>query len=92
MVQYVVLARASKHGGLGRWTDVMRLLDELESAGLVPEPEVEALNVLTWLFEVSFIMVGLALIQILSACSVIVRKYTAFGLPAWKPVITKTIK
>ena len=44
MVQYVVLARASSHGGLGRWTDVMRLLDELESAGLMPEPEVEALQ------------------------------------------------
>jgi glutamate-ammonia-ligase adenylyltransferase len=44
MVQYVVLAGASRHGGLVRWTDVMRLLDELESAGLIPEPEVEALQ------------------------------------------------
>jgi hypothetical protein len=67
----------------------MWLLDELESAGLIPEPEVEALNVLTWLFEVSFIMVGFALIQIASTCSVIARKYTVSGLPAWKPVITK---
>ena len=44
MVQYVVLARASRHGGLCRWTDVMRLLDELESAGVMPESEVEALQ------------------------------------------------
>ena len=44
MVQYVVLAGASRHGGLVRWTDVMRLLDELESAGLIPEPEVVALQ------------------------------------------------
>jgi len=44
MVQYAVLAWASRHEGLGRWTDVMRLLDELESAGLMPGPEVEALQ------------------------------------------------
>ena len=45
MVQYGVLARASRHGGLGSWTDVMRLLDEaLESVGLMTEPEVEALQ------------------------------------------------
>ena len=44
MVQYVVLARASRHGGLCRWTDVMRLLDELESAGHMPESEVETLQ------------------------------------------------
>ncbi|MGV0034212.1 MAG: hypothetical protein ACNYPE_04345 [Candidatus Azotimanducaceae bacterium WSBS_2022_MAG_OTU7] len=39
MVQYAVLASASMHGGLARWTDMMRLLDELDSAGLMPEPE-----------------------------------------------------
>ena len=44
MVQYAVLAGASGHDGLGRWTDVMRLLDELESAGLMPESEVEDLQ------------------------------------------------
>ena len=44
MVQYAVLAWGSRHDGLGRWTDVMRLLDELESAELIPEPEVEALQ------------------------------------------------
>ncbi len=44
MVQYAVLAWASRHEGLGRWTDVMRLLDELESAGLMPGHEVEALQ------------------------------------------------
>jgi glutamate-ammonia-ligase adenylyltransferase len=44
MVQYGVLARASRHGGLGSWTDVMRLLDELESTGLMTESEVEALQ------------------------------------------------
>ena len=44
MVQYGVLASASRHGGLGSWTDVMRLLDELESVGLMTESEVEALQ------------------------------------------------
>ena len=44
MVQYAVLASASMHGGLARWTDMMRLLDELDSAGLMPEPEAEALQ------------------------------------------------
>lgn len=44
MVQYGVLARASRHSGLGSWTDMMRLLDELESAGLMTESEVEALQ------------------------------------------------
>jgi hypothetical protein len=28
----------------------------------------------------------------LSDCRVIVMKYAAFGLPGWKPVITKTFK
>ena len=44
MVQYAVLAWAPRHDGLVRWTDVMRLLDELESAGVMPESEVEALQ------------------------------------------------
>lgn len=44
MVQYGVLAKGSRHRGLGRWTDVMRLLDELESAGHMPESEVETLQ------------------------------------------------
>lgn len=44
MVQYGVLANGSGHRGLGRWTDVMRLLDELESAGHMPESEVETLQ------------------------------------------------
>ena len=44
MVQYGVLAKGSRHRGLGRWTDVMRLLDELEVAGLMSEYEVEALQ------------------------------------------------
>ncbi len=39
MVQYAVLAEAARHEGLTRWTDVMRLLDELGDAGLLNEAE-----------------------------------------------------
>ena len=44
MVQYGVLAMASRHSGLSSWTDVMRLLDEFELVGLMAESEVEALQ------------------------------------------------
>ncbi len=44
MVQYAVLAWASKTPALSRWTDVMRLLDELGDAGLFSESEVDALQ------------------------------------------------
>ena len=44
MVQYAVLAWASTNTALSRWTDVMRLLDELGLAGVFSEMEVESLQ------------------------------------------------
>ena len=44
MVQYPVLAWASETPALSRWTDVMRLLDELEDAGIFTEADADALQ------------------------------------------------
>ena len=44
MVQYEVLAGASARGQLARWTDVIRLLDELESLEIMTANEVEILQ------------------------------------------------
>jgi glutamate-ammonia-ligase adenylyltransferase len=44
MVQYAVLAAACRHPSLGRWTDVMRLLDELEQSGEFLEEETQSLQ------------------------------------------------
>jgi glutamate-ammonia-ligase adenylyltransferase len=44
MVQYAVLGWASKWQELSRWTDVMRLLDELSASKVFSEQEVEALQ------------------------------------------------
>ena len=44
MVQYAVLAWASETPALSRWTDVMRLLDELEDAGIFTEADADALQ------------------------------------------------
>lgn len=44
MVQYAVLASAAKHRVLSRWTDMMRLLDELGTSGLMAETEAESLQ------------------------------------------------
>ena len=44
MVQYAVLAWASTNTALSRWTDVMRLLDELGLAGVFSEAEVDSLQ------------------------------------------------
>ena len=39
VVQYLVLANASEHPDLAEWSDVIRLLDALERAGLVSESD-----------------------------------------------------
>ncbi len=44
MVQYAVLAWASQTPALSRWTDVMRLLDELGDAGIFAEADADALQ------------------------------------------------
>ncbi len=44
MVQYAVLAAAANDPALARWTDVMRLLDELASFGLMSDVDVESLQ------------------------------------------------
>lgn len=44
MVQYAVLGWASEHKVLSRWTDVMRLLDELAQSGIFSEEEAESLQ------------------------------------------------
>lgn len=44
MVQYAVLASAARHEGLTRWTDVMRLLDELGGAALFPARDIATLQ------------------------------------------------
>ena len=44
MVQYAVLARASEIPSLSRWTDVMRLLDELGAAGIFSATDADALQ------------------------------------------------
>ncbi len=44
MVQYAVLAWAASYPQLSRWTDVMRLLDELDNAELLTDSEVETLQ------------------------------------------------
>ncbi len=44
MVQYAVLASAAAEPSISRWTDVMRLTDELSSAGVLVDSEVEALQ------------------------------------------------
>jgi glutamate-ammonia-ligase adenylyltransferase len=44
MVQYAVLAWASETPALSRWTDVMRLLDELGDAGIFTEADADALQ------------------------------------------------
>ncbi len=44
MVQYAVLAWAPETPALSRWTDVMRLLDELGDAGIFSEADVDALQ------------------------------------------------
>jgi len=44
MVQYAVLAWASGTPTLSRWTDVMRLLDELGDAGIFSEADADALQ------------------------------------------------
>ena len=44
MVQYAVLGWAGEHGDLSRWTDVMRLLDELARFDVLTEAEVESLQ------------------------------------------------
>lgn len=44
MVQYAVLGWASTHQEFSRWTDVMRLLDELAHTGVFTEREADALQ------------------------------------------------
>ena len=44
MVQYAVLGWASKRPELARWTDVMRLLDELALAKIFTEAQVDSLQ------------------------------------------------
>lgn len=44
MVQYAVLGSAATCTELSRWTDVMRLTDELVTAGVMDEQEVDALQ------------------------------------------------
>ena len=44
MVQYAVLAWTPEHSGLVRWTDKMRVLDELGDLGLFSSDEVRLLQ------------------------------------------------
>ena len=44
MVQYAVLGWAETHPSLGRWTDVMRILDDLGQAEILEESEVDSLQ------------------------------------------------
>ena len=44
MVQYAVLGWAAEYPALSRWTDVMRLLDELAGAGIFPEDQADTLQ------------------------------------------------
>ena len=44
MVQYAVLAWTPEHAGLARWTDKMRVLDELGAQGLFSLDEVRMLQ------------------------------------------------
>ena len=44
MVQYEVLAHAGAHENLTRWTDVIRLLDELGAVGIFSEEEMRLLH------------------------------------------------
>jgi [glutamine synthetase] adenylyltransferase / [glutamine synthetase]-adenylyl-L-tyrosine phosphorylase len=44
MVQYAVLSWAHQHPVLSRWTDMMRLLDEIRELGLLNDDEVELLQ------------------------------------------------
>ena len=44
MVQYAVLAWTPEHAGLARWTDKMRVLDELGAQGLFSSDEVRMLQ------------------------------------------------
>lgn len=44
MVQYAVLGWASQYPVLSRWTDVMRLLDELSQTGIYSEEDTDALQ------------------------------------------------
>lgn len=44
MVQYAVLGWAATHPVLSRWTDVMRLLDELMQSGLITDQQAEAMQ------------------------------------------------
>ncbi|WP_281646430.1 bifunctional [glutamate--ammonia ligase]-adenylyl-L-tyrosine phosphorylase/[glutamate--ammonia-ligase] adenylyltransferase [Parendozoicomonas sp. Alg238-R29] len=44
IVQYAVLAWSHAHHALTRWTDNIRILEELEQAGLMPSENVQQLN------------------------------------------------
>jgi glutamate-ammonia-ligase adenylyltransferase len=44
MVQYAVLGWGEAHQSLSRWTDVMRLLDELSGTGVFTESQAESLQ------------------------------------------------
>ncbi|MEE4204198.1 MAG: bifunctional [glutamate--ammonia ligase]-adenylyl-L-tyrosine phosphorylase/[glutamate--ammonia-ligase] adenylyltransferase [Halieaceae bacterium] len=44
VVQYLVLAHAAQHPEIGQWSDVVRILESLERAGLMPADDADALR------------------------------------------------